>query len=101
MARANPMYVPVGWDNDDEGEEINSRKFWETVCAIPSQPTLLLLNSSTFHPLSSGDSGKLIEIRAWEHKVSNVTTRDFQIVNLSDGRSTAPTNDDPSSGEST
>ena len=66
-------------------------KFWKPCASYYSN-----------YPLSGGDSGKLIEIRAWEHKVSSVTTRGFQIINLSDGCSTAPPpNDHPSSDKGT
>ena len=89
MTRVRPTCVPVDWDNDYEEEEIDSRKNLEPAYTIPSQLTLPL----------GGDSGKLVEIRAWEHIVSHATIRDFQIVNLSDGHSTVPTNDHPSSDE--
>ena len=58
-------------------------------------------SSPFFPPLSGGDPRKLIGMWVQEYKVSNATTRDLQIVNLSDGRSTTPTNNHPSPDENT
>ena len=37
MARAKPTHVPDDWDNDEEEEETDSQKIWETAYAIPFQ----------------------------------------------------------------
>lgn len=45
-ARSKPTHVPDDWDNDDEDEEADSQKIWESAYAIPFQFVFLLPSRS-------------------------------------------------------
>ena len=40
MTRAKLTHVPDDWDNDDEEEETDSQKIWETAYAKPASSPL-------------------------------------------------------------
>jgi len=46
-ARSKPTHVPDDWDNDDEDEETDSQKIWETANTKSPMPQLVISRSST------------------------------------------------------